>query len=165
MKEISLANIHENPQYFSIIEELIIYRKGLTLHEMMYLLSKKTLTKFESQLEEKFGKKNRKDIFKTRQRLCDCLRKLKEEEEIGIVYKTNRTYHLDLPTIFYWLDVKDATEEYNKKMKKAEEDRKKITKILDDVHPDKKAAIEREITPKTIERRFKKLWKKLKIYY
>lgn len=160
MKKLTLQDIHKNGKYLAIISTLARYNKGLSLHEIMYLLSEYNLTKYHSKLEDKFGKKNRKNYFNTRQQLSDYLRRLRY---LGIVVLEEGIYKFDLPTLFYWCDINDATIEYNRKLKKAKETRRENEQFFLK-YPNKKQKAMEELTPITLKNRAPEIWEELKKY-
>lgn len=157
MERLTLFNLHKNKQYVAIIKSLLDYSDGLHLNELTYLLSNKKGMKNYSRLQLKLGK-NRKNIFKSKQRICDCLRNLRE---IGLVYLDEAVYLLDLPSFFHWCDTRDANIEYEKRIKKSLKKCNAISKMIDEKYPEKKIRMQKEIIPKTIERRFPELWKQI----
>ena len=75
MQKINLENILDKKQHWHILNKLAFHPEGLTLHEVTYLLTHKKNMYQMSKLDQKF-KHNREDIFKSRQRIFDCLQDL-----------------------------------------------------------------------------------------
>jgi hypothetical protein len=160
MEAITLENFHKNPKYVKILILLINNRGGLTLNELMFFLSIEKIIKYRYKLIKKYGEKNRKDIFKNRQRLCDHLKRLKE---IKIIKKDNKKYKIDLSTLFNWCEYQDAEIAYKERIKNANTKSEKIVDNIKNKYPEKIEELEIEIIPKTIRRRFPKLWEKLEL--
>jgi len=161
MEKIRLENIHEKPKYIYIILSLAKYTKGLHLNELTYLLTHQDRMKNFSALQRKFGnKKNRKNIFKIKQRIFDHLSTLRE---IGLVYRDNQKYKIDLPTLFYWCDVIDAKIEYQKRLEKSEKKCNEISEMLKNKHPERNRTLG-TATRITIKHNFPGLWKELLEY-
>ena len=162
MKEKTLENIHKNPKYISILLPLIRYRKGLTLHELMFLLSKVNLVKHKMKLTDRFGRETkRKNIFKKRQRLCDYLKRLRR---IGLIYKDNRKYKIELSALLYWCDIRDAAITYQKRIKKAKEKYKKSSKYIKNLDSERKEALDEDFVKRIIRGNFPELWEEFKKY-
>jgi|GEM_PF-4711753 len=103
MKTISLENLHEKPQHLSILDMLWRYPEGLSLHELTYLLTTKKNMQKLSELNKRFNpyfphnsKIERKNIFKTRQRINDCLTDLKH---LKFIIKNKKKYKISLAQI------------------------------------------------------------------
>jgi len=165
MEKIRLENIHEKPKYIYIILSLAKYTNGLHLNELTYLLTHQDRMKNFSALQLKFGNKKthkniRKNIFKSKQRIYDHLSNLRE---IGLVYRDNRKYNIDLPTLFYWCDVIDAKIEYQKRLEKSEKKCNEISEMLKTKYPERNMSLG-SATRITIKKNFPGLWKELREY-
>jgi len=98
MKELNKENILENVQHNNILRVLNAYADGLTLLELTYLLTKKEIKKNLRVLQKKFSphypqeKESRQSLFKTRQRIYECIKTLRRLE---LVKKEGKKYILD----------------------------------------------------------------------
>ena len=92
MKKITQDIILEKKQHLHILNTLVQHSFGLTLHELTYLLTKKNNMYKMSSLQERFGV-SRINVFKTRQRINDCLTDLKR---LNLIHKKGVKYQLNL---------------------------------------------------------------------
>lgn len=120
MRKISKENLLEKEQHLSIIDMLFKYPDGLTLHELTYLLTTRKNMKKMSSLQRDFGNE-RRNIFKTRQRIVDCLTDIKWMRK-----KEGKKYVLDFHQLITWVN-------YVKQQKLNE----LITKKLQEYKPNK----------------------------
>ena len=97
MKKLNKDNILEKPQYCYILLELVKSIPGLTLHELTYLLSIQPIKYRNSMIAEKFEKRTRKNIFKTRQRIQDCLTNL---IKLHLVDKKEKSYRVNFYELY-----------------------------------------------------------------
>lgn len=125
MKKITQELILEKKQYLHILNSIAIYSpRGLSLHELTYLLTNNNNMYKMSLLHKNFGNL-RKDIFKTRQRIYDCITNL---INLNLIYKTKNKYHLNLNE-FHLLFVRVK---YQDELKKIEEQTKVVYKKIED---------------------------------
>ena len=114
MEKITLDIILEKKQHLHILNTLAKHDPlRLTLHELTYLLTDKSNMYQMSLLQKKIGY-SRKNIFKTRQRIYDCLNDLKR---LNLVKKTRNKYHLNL----FELHILIQREKIRNELKEAEE--------------------------------------------
>lgn len=144
MEKITLLNLHKKEQYIAVVFTLAKFSKGLSLQELTYLLSdKKNMNKL-GYLTEKFQNIRRREYFRSRQRICDVLRKMRE---IGLIEYKNGIYSLNIRILFYWCELRKAEKKYNDMFDNIEKK-----------HPVRVDSLTEEITPITIMYNFKHLW-------
>ena len=112
MKRISIENIGERKQHREILNQLLNHPKGLTLHELTYLLTQKKIMHERILMERTLGS-DRKDVFNSRQRIHDCLDDLKE---LNIIRKFDKKYIIDIEKFHLCILYMDAETEINKIM-------------------------------------------------
>jgi len=96
MKKIIEDKILDKKPHLQILNTLIQHSPhGLTLHELTYLLTNKE-NMYEIDLLKKRLGRSRNNIFKTRQRIQDCLTDLKL---LDMIYKKGKKYRLNLMKI------------------------------------------------------------------
>jgi len=144
MRKITLLNLHEHNQYIAVVFTLAKFSEGLKLHELTYLLTNKEIMNKHSYMIEKFQNTRRRHYFRSRQRICDVLRKLRD---IGLVKYRNGIYLIDIRILFYWCEIRDAEKKFINMF--AEIEKK---------HPGRTNELEKELTPVTIMYNFKNLW-------
>lgn len=127
MKKITQDIIKEKKQHLHILKALKQHSPlGLTLHDLTYLLTNKNNMYKMSSLQERFGK-SRNDVFKTRQRIHDCLTDLKR---INLIQKTREKYRLNLFEFYFLIQ----RERLNNQLKEYEqEERANFEKIRNDM--------------------------------
>ena len=148
MKKITLFNLHENKQYLAVVFTLARFPDGLCLQELTYLLSDKRNMNKLGYLTEKFNNVNRRCYFRSRQRICDVLRKLRD---MDLVIYRNGKYSLDVRILFYWCEIRDAEKKYRD--------------LFDDIeknHPGKVKKIAGSVVPITVMYNFRDLWREYK---
>lgn len=127
MKKISIEDLHNKKQHISILDVLYQLTDGITLQDLTYLLTLKKNMYNLSHLVNRFGNKNRKDIFPTRQRINDCCTDLKY---LGLIKKINKKYYLNYPGIELYTQYLRNQQEINKWIKENKELFKKYNKII-----------------------------------
>ena len=127
MKKISIEDLHNKKQHISILDVLYQYTDGITLQDLTYLLTNKKNLYNLSYLVSRFGNKNRKGLFLTRQRINDCCSDLKY---LGLIKKINKKYYLNYPGIMLYTQYLENQQEINKWVKLNEENFKKYYKII-----------------------------------
>ena len=120
MRKISIENLHTKNQHLNIMDMLFRYHNGLSLHELTYLLTTRKNMQKMSGLRKCFGLE-RKNIFKTRQRINDCLNDLKRLE---LIIKNEKKYELNMIATYTYecylrnqKEIAKAVDELNKEFK------------------------------------------------
>jgi len=132
MKKISIEDLHNKKQHISILDVLYKYNDGITLQDLTYLLTiQKNMYKLSS-LVIRFGKKNRKDIFSTRQRINDCCSDFKY---LGLIKKIDKNYYLNYAAIKLYKQYLRNKQEINSWKRKNENLFKDFNKII--ISPEK----------------------------
>jgi len=127
MKRISIEDLHDKEQHISILDVLYKHTEGITLQDLTYLLTFKKNMYNLSKLVSRFGQKNRKGVFPTRQRINDCCSDLKY---LGLIKKIDKKYYLNYTGILLYTQYLRNNREINKWVKQNKELFKKYNKII-----------------------------------
>jgi hypothetical protein len=126
MKKITQENLFEKNQHLSILEMLWRYPDGLFLYELTYLLTRMKNMNKMSYLKGRFISE-RKNIFKTRQRINDCLRDLRR---INFILKDGKKYKINWPEVKLFNDYINITREAKRLLKESKEEYEEIVEVL-----------------------------------
>jgi len=118
MKKITKDIILDKKQHLRILDAFIQHSPhNLTLHDLTYLLTNKEKMYKIDLLQMRFGR-SRKNIFKTRQRIQDCLTDL---INLDLIHKRGREYRFNLIKIkelYLHISLYNQLEEIEKYQKK-----------------------------------------------
>lgn len=128
MQKITLENILDKKQHWHILNKLAFHPKGLTLHELTYLLTRKKNMYQMSELHQKF-KHNRENIFKSRQRIFDCLQDL---IKIRVTKKEEKIYIINIGNFHYCIRHKTLKNDFEKALFILREEREEFYSIEDE---------------------------------
>jgi len=110
MQKITLENILDKKQHWHILNKLAFHPEGLTLHELTYLLTHKKNMYQMIKLDQKF-KHNRENIFKSRQRIFDCLQDL---IKIRVIKKEEKKFIINIGNFHYCIRYKTLKNDFEK---------------------------------------------------
>ena len=127
MKKISIEDLHNKKQHISLLDVLYKHTDGITLQDLTYLLTLKKNLYNLSHLVSRFGIRNRKDIFPTRQRINDCCSDL---NYLGLIKKIDKKYYLNFPGILLYTQYLRNQQEINKWVNQNKKLFKKYNKFI-----------------------------------
>jgi len=167
MRKIDKENIFEKRQHLTILKMLNKYHEGLTLHELTYLLTTRENMQNMKKLHERFNpyfphekKTNRQDVFKTRQRINDCIKDMKH---LKFIVKDQKKYIMNFTEVFtcglsikwrkeYKKIVEEQIQEARRDIEEEEKILRKATKEeIKKIANDRREVMEKEFFPLFLE--------------